>query len=103
MAGTGLILLTGATGYIGGRLIRPLEATGRPLRLMVREPERLRPTNPPASFVSRVAAATEIVRGDMFDPASLTAALADVDTSDGPLAVEVNDEEDGEEVRVYIG
>lgn len=30
-------------------------------------------------------------------------ALADVDTSDGPLAVEVNDEEDGEEVRVYIG
>ena len=48
---------------------------------MVREPERLRPTNPPASFVSRVAAATEVVRGDMFDPASLAAALAGVDTA----------------------
>jgi len=30
-------------------------------------------------------------------------ALADVDMSAGPLSVEVNDEEDGEEVRVYIG
>lgn len=30
-------------------------------------------------------------------------ALAEVDVSDGPLSVEVNDEEDGEEVRVYIG
>jgi len=29
--------------------------------------------------------------------------LAEVDTSEGPLSVEVNDEEDGEEVRVYIG
>jgi uncharacterized protein YbjT (DUF2867 family) len=51
----GLILLTGGTGYIGGRLIRPLEATGRPLRLMVRLPERLRPASAPRSFVPRVA------------------------------------------------
>ena len=76
-----LILLTGATGYIGGRLIRPLESTGRPLRLMVREPQRLRPDHPPASFVPRVAATTEVVRGDMFDPASLAQALAGVDTA----------------------
>ena len=41
MVGIGLILLTGATGYIGGRLIRPLEATGRPLRLLVREPQQV--------------------------------------------------------------
>ena len=77
----GLVLLTGATGYIGGRLIRPLEATGRPLRLMVRDPERLRPAHPPASFVPRVADTTELVRGDVFDPASLAAALAGVDTA----------------------
>jgi hypothetical protein len=30
-------------------------------------------------------------------------ALAEVDPSEGPLSVEVNDEEEGEEVRVYIG
>lgn len=29
--------------------------------------------------------------------------LAEVDVSEGPLSVEVNDEEDGEEVRIYIG
>lgn len=76
-----LILLTGATGYIGGRLIRPLEGTGRPLRVMVRDPERLRPVHPPASFVPRVAETTEVVRGDVFDPASLAPALAGVDTA----------------------
>jgi uncharacterized protein YbjT (DUF2867 family) len=76
-----LILLTGATGYIGGRLIRPLEATGRPLRLMVRDPQRLRPAHPPESFVPRVADTTELVRGDMFDPPSLVEALAGVDTA----------------------
>jgi uncharacterized protein YbjT (DUF2867 family) len=75
------MLLTGATGYIGGRLIRPLEATGRPLRLMAREPERLRPARPPASFVPRVADTTEVVRADMFDPSSLIDALAGVDTA----------------------
>jgi uncharacterized protein YbjT (DUF2867 family) len=77
----GLILLTGGTGYIGGRLIRPLEATGRPLRLMVRDPERLRPSNPPASFVPRVADTTELVKGDVFDPASLARALTGADTA----------------------
>ena len=81
MAHDGLILLTGATGYIGGRLIRPLEGTGRPLRLMVRDPERLRPAHPPATFVPRVAGTTELARGDVFDPASLLMALAGVDTA----------------------
>ena len=38
----GLILLTGATGYVGGRLLRALEADGRPLRCMARRPEYLR-------------------------------------------------------------
>ena len=77
----GLILLTGATGYIGGRLIQPLEDTGRPLRLMVREPQRMRPAHPPASFVPRMADTTQLVRGDMFDPPSLAEALAGVDTA----------------------
>ena len=36
LLGWQIVNVPGATGYIGGRLIRPLEATGRPLRLMVR-------------------------------------------------------------------
>lgn len=74
-------MLTGGTGYIGGRLISLLEATGRPLRLMARDPRRLRPLDPPDSFVSRVAATTEVVRGDVLDASSLAAALAGVDTA----------------------
>ena len=34
-------LVTGATGYVGSRLVRQLAAEGRPLRAMAREPERL--------------------------------------------------------------
>lgn len=48
---------------------------------MVRAPERLRPAHPPATFVPRVADTTELVRGDVFDPASLAVALAGVDTA----------------------
>lgn len=76
-----LVLLTGATGYVGGRLIRPLEATGLRLRVMVRDVQRLRPKFPPASFVPRVADTTEVVRGDMLEPLSLLDALAGVDTA----------------------
>jgi uncharacterized protein YbjT (DUF2867 family) len=38
-----LILLTGATGYVGGRLLRALEAKGQPVRCLARRPEFLRP------------------------------------------------------------
>lgn len=81
MGGQGPILLTGATGYIGGRLIRPLESTGRPLRLMVRDPRRLRPRQAPTSYTPRVADTTQLVTADMFKPESLTDALAGVDTA----------------------
>ncbi len=67
-----LVLLTGATGYVGGRLRAALETQGRPLRCMTRRPEHLRP---------RVAAATEVVAGDVLNPSSLPAALAGVDTA----------------------
>ena len=81
MKGSRLILLTGGTGYIGGRLIRPLEETGRPLRVLARDPERLRPAQAPSSFEPRVAPTTEVVRGDLLDPASLAAACSGVDTA----------------------
>ncbi len=78
---TGRILLTGGTGYIGGRMIALLEATGRPLRVLARDPQRLRPAHAPRSFQPRVADSTEVVRGDVTEPASLHAAMADVDTA----------------------
>ena len=67
-----LVLLTGATGYVGGRLRRALEADGRALRCMARRPG----TSP-----GRVAAGTEVVAGDVSDPGSLAAALAGVHTA----------------------
>jgi len=66
------ILLTGATGYIGGRLLSALQASGKSLRCLARHPENLR---------DRVAPQTEIVRGDVFDCASLVAALTGVDVA----------------------
>lgn len=65
-----LILLTGASGYIGGRLLKALEEQGHRVRCLARRPEFLRP---------RVGACTEVVAGDVLDPASLAVALAGVD------------------------
>ena len=67
-----LILLTGATGYVGGRLRLALEAAGRPLRCMARRPDHLR---------DRVEPATEVIAGDVHEPASLGPALRGVDTA----------------------
>src|SRR3954464_2211148 len=64
------VLLTGATGYIGGRLVPVLENAGVRLRCLARRPGELEP---------RVAAATEVVAGDLSDPASLDRALAGID------------------------
>jgi len=67
-----LVLLTGATGYIGGRLLSALEAKGARIRCLARRPEFLEP---------RVLASTEVVKGDVLDPASLGHALAGVHTA----------------------
>jgi uncharacterized protein YbjT (DUF2867 family) len=67
-----LVLLTGATGYVGGRLLAALEREGRAVRCMGRRPAYLR---------ARVTAGTEVVAGDVLDPGSLTPALAGVHTA----------------------
>ena len=68
----GLHLLTGATGYIGGRLLKRLERDGLAVRCLCRNPEALG---------WRVAPGTELVRGDLLQPASLGAAFSGVDTA----------------------
>jgi len=67
-----LILLTGGTGYIGGRLLPLLERRGLRLRCLARRPE---------SLLGRVAGSTEVVTGDVLAPESLTAAFEGVDTA----------------------
>jgi len=64
-----LILLTGATGYVGGRLLQSLENQGYRLRCLARRPDFLKP---------KVASSTEAVAGDVLDRASLDAALQGV-------------------------
>ena len=66
------VLLTGATGYVGGRLLRKLEESGRRVRCMARRPEAL---------LGRVAERTQVVRGDILEPGSLRAALAGITTA----------------------
>lgn len=67
-----MILVTGATGYIGGRLVAALESHGLRVRCLARHPEHLR---------QRVTATTEVVRGDVLDRASLVAGLRDVEVA----------------------
>lgn len=66
------ILLTGATGYIGGRLLKRLEAQGRRVRCLCRDPSRLR---------GRVKESTELAVGDVLDAASLPGAFDGVATA----------------------
>lgn len=67
-----MILLTGATGYVGGRLMRRFEAEGRALRCLVRRPEQ---------FAGQSATTTEICAGDGTDRASVARCLAGVETA----------------------
>ncbi len=64
-----LMILTGATGYVGGRLLRVLEHQGHSVRCLARRPEFLKP---------KVSARPEIVAGDVLDPTSLGLALRGV-------------------------
>src|SRR4051794_16952232 len=65
------VLLAGATGYVGGRLVPRLLAAGYRVRVLVRDPDRLQGRE----WLPEV----EVARGDVFDPASLTVALAGMD------------------------
>src|SRR5579871_6162861 len=67
-----MILLTGATGYVGGRLLRRLEGQETAIRCLCRNPEVLS---------GRVTPGTQIVAGDLLQPASLDTAFRGVDTA----------------------
>jgi NADH dehydrogenase len=62
-----VILLTGGTGFVGGHVLTALQAAGRPVRCLVRDP-------------SSANLDCELVAGDMTDAASLKRAVEGVDT-----------------------
>jgi uncharacterized protein YbjT (DUF2867 family) len=68
-----LALVTGATGYIGGRLVPYLLDAGSAVRVLARHPERLRDR----PWASRV----EVARGDAGDPGEVAEALRNVDVA----------------------
>jgi uncharacterized protein YbjT (DUF2867 family) len=67
-----LVLLTGASGYIGGRLLKALEQADWPVRCLARNPDFLK---------TKVSVSTEVIRADCLDAASLAPAMAGVHTA----------------------
>jgi uncharacterized protein YbjT (DUF2867 family) len=69
---THVVLITGASGYVGGRLVGRIDRSRYHVRCLARRPEFLR---------KRLPHDIEIVEGDVFDQTSLVTALKDVDTA----------------------
>ncbi|MDQ6834462.1 MAG: NAD(P)H-binding protein, partial [Chloroflexota bacterium] len=67
-----LVLLTGASGYIGGRLLRALHERGERIRALARQPDDLRARTPDG---------VDVVGGDVLDAASLVPAFTGVATA----------------------
>ncbi len=66
------ILVAGATGYVGGRLVPRLLAQGHAVRCLARNPEKLR---------SRNWNGIEIAQGDVLKPQTLPAAFQNIDVA----------------------
>jgi uncharacterized protein YbjT (DUF2867 family) len=67
------VLVTGPTGYIGGRLTARLLAEGHSVRVLVRDPAR--------AAGRRWADRVEMVRGDLLDPDSLRGLLDGIEVA----------------------
>jgi uncharacterized protein YbjT (DUF2867 family) len=66
----GMELVTGATGYVGGRLIERLRADDRPVRALARDPSRFAPLD-----------GVDVAHGDLLERESLARALDGVSTA----------------------
>ena len=73
MTNSRFCLVTGATGYIGGRLVNQLLQAGHRVRVMARFPDRLRDL----PWYEKV----EVIQADALDPMSMRAALKDIDVA----------------------
>ncbi|WP_436907248.1 NAD(P)H-binding protein [Halosimplex marinum] len=64
------VLVTGATGFVGGRLVPALTGAGHDVRALVRDPSAYDP--PPG---------VEVVQGDLLEPGTLASAFDGVDAA----------------------
>ena len=67
-----VVLITGATGYVGGRLLKRLEGGKLSIRCIARNPQYL---------VPRVDSKTEVVPGDVLDAQTLGLVMKNVTTA----------------------
>lgn len=67
------VLVTGSTGYVGGRLVPRLLEAGYSVRVLVRSPDRL----VDVPWADQV----EVVQGDLLNDASLTSSFTDIDAA----------------------
>jgi uncharacterized protein YbjT (DUF2867 family) len=66
------VLLTGGTGYVGGRLLHRLEGAGHRVRCLTRRPDAL---------ATRTGPNTEVVACDVLDASSLRCVMEGIDTA----------------------
>jgi len=71
---TGKILLTGATGFVGGRLLHALTGHGMNVRCLVRSPEKLK-----GNLFSEEE--IKIVKGDLLQEDTLDSALEGIEVA----------------------
>jgi uncharacterized protein YbjT (DUF2867 family) len=69
---SGLTLLTGGTGYVGGRLLTMMQQRNKNVRCLTRRPDALEDRRSPT---------TDIVAGDVLDAESIVNAFKGVDTA----------------------
>lgn len=72
MSDAGAVLLTGVTGYIGGRLLPALEQDGLRVRALARHPENVHLPE---------GSRTEVAAGDLLDAPSLARAFEGIETA----------------------
>lgn len=72
---TGKIMVTGATGYVGGRLVPLLLASGYEVRCLARDPSRLE------GRAWEEMSGAEIVQADLLEPSTLPSALKGVEVA----------------------
>ena len=86
-----MILVTGASGFVGGHIVGALHAAGKDVRSLVRDPSK----------AARLGG--ELIQGDMTDPDSLRRAVEGVDAVIHLVAVRQGKEETFQRVMVQGG
>jgi len=89
-----MILVTGASGFVGGHVVHALRQADRPVRGLVRDPRKAG---------KLTALGCELVEGDMTDAASLKRVVEGVDTVVHLVAVRQGKEERFQRVMVEGG